>query len=139
MIIDHVALVVPNLEKGIENWSKMFGYEVMTKPIVNTQQKVRVVFLKKEGSICIKLVEPTDDKSPVFNLARRGGGLHHLCFLCDNVESSIKELESQGARILSHPQPGEAFGLETIAFCYCEPGLNAEFIDTTTKAGILIG
>ena len=50
MIIDHIGIVVKDIEKGIEHWGNIFGYSQMTKIVTNTRQKVKVVFLKKENS-----------------------------------------------------------------------------------------
>ena len=47
MYIDHIGIVTKSLEKGIQLWTDMFGYQKITNPVVNTRQKVRVVFLKK--------------------------------------------------------------------------------------------
>ena len=44
----------------------------------------------------------------------------------------------EGLRILSHPQPGEAFDNENIAFVYAKQGLNIELIDTEKRAGLLV-
>jgi methylmalonyl-CoA/ethylmalonyl-CoA epimerase len=95
---------------------------------------VRVAFLKKEGSIDIKLIEPTRASSPAHALALRGGGLHHLCFRCDEVREGLAELAAKGCRVLSEPQPGEAFDNEEIAFVYAGQGLNIELIDTEKRA-----
>jgi methylmalonyl-CoA/ethylmalonyl-CoA epimerase len=134
MVIDHVGVVVKSLEDGIANWSRLFGYEQITEPVLNTLQKVRVVFLEKAQSLPVKLVEPTDPSSPVWTFALKGGGLHHLCFKADNLENEMKRIDEEGARILVHPQPGEAFEMENIAFVYAGQGLNIELIDTEKRA-----
>jgi methylmalonyl-CoA/ethylmalonyl-CoA epimerase len=89
MIIDDVGIVVKSIEKGMDLWTRLFGYQQMTEIVINSRQKVRVLFLKKENSIDIKLIEPTDSSSSVFTLAQRGGGLHHLCFKCDDVNTEL--------------------------------------------------
>jgi len=109
----------------------------MTEPVENARQKVRVVFMHKTGSVIVKLVEPTDETSPVQALARRGGGMHHVCFRCHRVDIEMKRLEAEGARSLALPQPGEAFDGGTIAFLFCENGLNVELIDTDKKSGTI--
>lgn len=134
MLIDHVGIVVKRLEEGIANWSRLFGYLQVTEPVLNTLQKVRVVFLEKEGSLPVKLLEPTDPTSPVWTFALRGGGLHHLCFKAANLENELGHLVREGARVLVHPQPGEAFDMEQIAFVYAGQGLNIELIDTEKRA-----
>jgi len=137
--IDHIGIAVKSLEVGIQHWNKVFGYEQMTEIVTNTRQKVRVVFLTKNNSLTVKLIEPTDNTSPIYAFAQRGGGLHHLCFKCDDVEEKIIELKESGLRVLAEPQPGEAFDNEKIAFIYANHGLNIELIDTDKRAERISG
>jgi methylmalonyl-CoA/ethylmalonyl-CoA epimerase len=134
MIIDHIGIAVRSLVEGIEHWEKVFEYEQLTEVVINTRQKVKVVFLAKKNSLTIKLIEPVDETSPLFEFAKKGGGLHHLCFKCDKMEYTLKQLNTMGLRILVAPQPGEAFENENIAFIYAKQGLNIELIDTDKKA-----
>jgi methylmalonyl-CoA/ethylmalonyl-CoA epimerase len=139
MIVDHVGIVVRSLDAAIELWQAVFGYRQHTRVVTNTRQKVRVVFMAREGSLAVKLVEPTDETSPVHALAQRGGGLHHLCFRCESVDAEVARLQALGLRVLAPPQPGEAFEDEPIAFLYAGDGLSIELIDTLARAGILPG
>jgi methylmalonyl-CoA/ethylmalonyl-CoA epimerase len=134
MNIDHIGIVVKSLEEGIKHWRKIFGYEQITEIIPNTRQKVKVVFLSKENSIPVKLMEPTDLDSPVFMFAKRGGGLHHLCFKCDDVGEEVDRLKSLGLRTLVEPQPGEAVENGNIAFVYAKQGITIELIDSDKLA-----
>jgi len=135
MIIDHIGIVVRSLEEGIQQWETMFGYRKNSDIVLNTRQKVRVVFLAKPESLPVKLVEPADEKSPVYLFARRGGGLHHLCFRCADLKAQIPILESQEAKFLVPPEPGEAFKNNDIAFFLAKNNLNVELIDTIEKQG----
>lgn len=139
MVIDHLGLVVRSIEKGIEHWEKVFGYKQMTEVVLNTRQKVKVVFLEKENSLTVKLIEPSDQTSTIYAFAQKsgGGGLHHLCFKCDELDEEIANLKDKGLRLITSPQPGEAFDNEKIAFIYAQQGLNIELIDTDKKAGII--
>jgi methylmalonyl-CoA/ethylmalonyl-CoA epimerase len=135
MVIDHIGVAVKSLEEGIEHWQTAFGYRQATRIIVNTLQHVRVAFLKKEDSLPVKLIEPTDPSSPVYALAQRGGGLHHLCFKCEKIDEEVSRLSAMGMKVLVKPQPGEAFENEKIAFIFDKQGLNIELIDTDKRAG----
>jgi methylmalonyl-CoA/ethylmalonyl-CoA epimerase len=104
-VIDHIGVVVQRLEDGIAQWMDLFGYSQLTEPVINTRQKVRVVFMTKMDSCLIKLVEPVDER-----------------------------FKDMGLRVLSEPQPGEAFDDQQIAFVYAQQGLNIELIDTEKKA-----
>lgn len=135
MVIDHIGIAVRSLEDGLQQWESLFGYRQNSDIVTNTRQKVRVVFLAKPGSLPVKLIEPADESSPIYAFARRGGGLHHLCFRCGDLKTEIPLLESKDAKFLVPPQPGEAFKNNDIAFFLARNNLNVELIDTEEKQG----
>jgi methylmalonyl-CoA/ethylmalonyl-CoA epimerase len=135
MVIDHIGLVVRSLEEGIQQWETLFGYRKNSEIVVNTRQKVRVVFLSKKGSLPVKLVEAVDPSSPAASFARKGGGLHHLCFRCSDLTTGIDQMRAAGAVLMVAPQPGEAFDDNEIAFLMARNNLNVELIATTQKKG----
>lgn len=137
MIIDHIGIVVKSIEEGIKHWKNVFNYSQMTKIVINSRQRVKVVFMEKEDSILIKLVEPLDEKSPAFSFAKKGGGLHHLGFKCNNIQEQINHMKEMKLRVISPPEPGEAFEDNLIAFMFAKQGLNIELIDTDVKAEII--
>lgn len=137
MNIDHIGIVTKSLEKGIRLWTDVFGYAQKTAPVINTRQKVKIVFLEKSGSIDIKLLEPVGETSLIHRFALKGGGLHHLCFKCDSLDTQLVEFNDAGFRTLAGPEPGEAFENENIAFVYATQGLNVELIDTDRRAKLL--
>ena len=134
MTIDHICIAVRNLDEGISYWSNVFGYKQKTEVVINTLQKVRVVFLSKETSLIVKLIEPLSDNLSLVNFVNRGGGFHHICFRCDSIEDEIKTLKDKGLITLVPPQPGEAFNNHNIAFLLARYGINIELIDTDEKA-----
>jgi methylmalonyl-CoA/ethylmalonyl-CoA epimerase len=135
MVIDHIGVVVPSLKEGIEQWKSLFGYTLNSDIVENSLQRVRVAFLAKPNSLTVKLVEPSSEDSPVTAFARRGGGLHHLCFRCESLDPCVSELKSKGARFIVPAQPGEAFANHPIAFFLAPQNLNVELIDTEEKLG----
>lgn len=137
MNIDHVGIVVRSLKAGVNHWIKVFGYEQFTEEVINTRQKVKVVFMHKEDSLTIKLIAPVGSDSPIYQFAKKGGGLHHLCFKCDEMHEELEKMKELGLRVLAAPQPGEAFENEDIAFVYGQQGLNIELIDTDKRALII--
>jgi len=134
MIIDHICFAVRKLEPAIGQWTGAFDYEQMTEIVTNTRQQVRVVFLSKKDSVTIKLIEPLPENESVMNFVIRGGGFHHLCFKCEDMDQQIAELNAKGLITLVKPQPGEAFDNENIAFLLTRFGINVELIDTDKKA-----
>lgn len=131
MQIDHVGLVVPNIEAGIKHWETVFGYRQATEVVLNTRQKVKVVFMEKADSMQVKLIEPTDPSSPA--AAMKLGGMHHLCFYTDDLDAELERLKGLRCRTIAPPQPGEAFDDERIAFVFAKQGLNIEIIETKKR------
>ncbi|MDT3694850.1 MAG: VOC family protein [Ignavibacterium sp.] len=138
MVIDHIGIVVKSIEKGIKYWEEVFDYKQMTEVVINTRQKVKVAFLCKKDSLLIKLIEPIDQTSSVYNVARKGGGLHHLGFKCKDINQEITRLKSLGMRVITSPQPGEAFENNQIAFLLGNQATNIELFDTDKKARKMI-
>jgi len=137
MQIDHIAVAVRSIDAAAERLSALLGYVRKTTKVTNTRQKVNVVFLSKEASLDIKLIEPSDAESPLWDFVRKGGGLHHLCFKAPDVATACAELAGKGARVIAQPAPGEAFDDHLIAFLYLGLGLNVEVIDTDDRRGSL--
>jgi methylmalonyl-CoA/ethylmalonyl-CoA epimerase len=139
MVIDHIGIVVRSLDEAMQQWETLFGYRKSSEIVLNTRQKVRVVFLAKTESLTIKLIEPSEPDSPIAMFARKGGGLHHLCFRCADLEDQIPLLQENGAMLIVPPQPGEAFNNHDIAFLLARNNLNFELIDTAEKQGWMGG
>ncbi len=137
MQIDHIAVAVRSIDAAAERLSALLGYVRKTTKVTNTRQKVNVVFLSKEASLDIKLIEPSDAESPLWDFVRKGGGLHHLCFKVPDVTAACADLAGKGARVIAQPAPGEAFDDHLIAFLYVGLGLNVEVIDTDDRRGTL--
>lgn len=137
MVLDHICFAVKNLEDGVRYWNNSFGYKQMTGFVVNSLQKVKVVFLSKKGSITVKLIEPAKGNESLQNFVNRGGGFHHICFRCDDIDTGMADLKAKGLLPLVPPQPGEAFNNHDIAFLLGKYGMNIELIDTEEKAEML--
>jgi len=133
MQIDHIGIAVRSVEAAADRLCTLLGYVRDTSAVTNTRQRVRVLFLSKEGSLGIKLIEPSEPESPLWDFVRKGGGLHHLCFKVRDVGAACADLTASGARVIAQPAPGEAFDDNLIAFCYIGLGLNVELVDTDAR------
>lgn len=64
-------------------------------------EKVRVVMVPVENTR-IELLEATSDDSPIANfVAKRGGGLHHICLRVPDLRDAVEKLKSDGVRLVS--------------------------------------
>lgn len=96
--ISHFGHLVNNLDESLEMYQKEFGL----KPIlVIAMGKLNKNAFLPVGDVYIELIQPLDPNGKAAKaLAKRGEGLHHICFLVDNLEESLEEFKAKGARIM---------------------------------------
>jgi len=106
--IHHVGVVVPNLEAGLRFWRDTLGLR-LTKTETIAEQGVRAALLDA-GNSEIELLEPLSPDNGVGKfLARRGGGLHHVCFETGNVAIELEEARAAGIALIDQaPRRGLA-------------------------------
>ena len=98
--INHIAIVVPNLDKAALQWRNRLGASI-SAPKILPEHGVRLVFVKAPNC-AVELLEPYGDKSPIagFLIRNPDGGMHHICYEVDDIESARQTLEAAGARVL---------------------------------------
>ena len=79
------------------------------------------------GESLVELLEPARDDSPIGKfLAKRGPGIHHICFAVDDINTTLSRCRDMGIRLIDE-----------------EPRLGAEgkliaFLHPSSTGGILI-
>jgi methylmalonyl-CoA/ethylmalonyl-CoA epimerase len=116
----HVGIVVASIDAAALSYEKMLDVRVTSGPFVDSLQQVRVVFLAggKQGEAAIELVEPTSATSPVAAFLKRGGGMHHVCYVTKDLDRRLTELRALGALLVRPPVPAVAFQNRCIAWIY---------------------
>ncbi len=106
--IHHIGVVVPDLEQAYRFWRDTLGLE-FTKSATIEEQGVKAALLKV-GDSEIELLEPLSPDNGVGKfLARRGGGLHHLCFETDDVGRELEGARNKGLPLIDQsPRKGLA-------------------------------
>jgi methylmalonyl-CoA/ethylmalonyl-CoA epimerase len=106
--VHHIGLVVRRLEQAYEFWRDTLGLHVHKEATV-VDQGVRAALLPC-GETEIELLEPINENGGVAKfLAKRGEGLHHLCFESDDVAHDLSDAEAKGLPMLDKaPRPGLA-------------------------------
>ena len=106
--IHHVGIVVPDLTKALSFWGDLLGLALVKTAVVQ-DQGVKAALLKA-GDSEIELLEPLVPENGVGRfLARRGGGLHHVCFETENVEGELERARAKGIQVIDQrPRPGLA-------------------------------
>lgn len=106
--IHHVGVVVPNLEQAMGLWRDLLGLR-LTKSQTVQDQGVKAALLQV-GESEIELLEPLSPDNGVGKfLAKRGGGLHHVCFETEDVERELDGAKTKGIQLIDQkPRPGLA-------------------------------
>jgi methylmalonyl-CoA/ethylmalonyl-CoA epimerase len=104
--LDHVAIVVRDLEESIPLWRDALGLELTEVEEVPEQQVRTAIFGHGMGRV--ELICPTTPDSGVAKfLASRGEGLHHVCIEVEDIESAMDSLRKAGAPLIDRePRPG---------------------------------
>ena len=98
--INHVAVVVQDMDKALSFWRDALGIELHEVRDVPAE-KSKVAFLPLHDSE-VELVQPTTDDSGVAKyLAKRGPGMHHICLEVDDIEGMMSLLKSKGVRLIN--------------------------------------
>ena len=108
--IHHVAIVVRSIADSLPRYRTLFGLSPEEEPRMFDAQLVRLCFLPTgpDPAARIELIEPVDDESGVARfLAARGEGVHHVCFLTDDLPASLEALAAAEAELIDRsPRPG---------------------------------
>jgi len=116
--INHVAVVVDDMEKALSFWRDALGMELHELRDVPAE-KSQVAFLPLPGSE-VELVMPTSDDSGIAKyLAKRGAGIHHICLEVDDIEGMMSQLRSKGVRLINE-DPRTAADGKKYAFIHPE-------------------
>lgn len=116
--INHVAIVVDDMEQALSFWRDALGMEVAELRDVPAE-KSQVAFLPLRDSD-VELVRPTSADSGVAKfLAKRGPGLHHVCLEVDDIEGLLAQLHAKNIRLINE-QPRIAADGKRYAFIHPE-------------------
>lgn len=98
--INHVAVVVDDLEKSLAFWRDALGMDLHELRDVPAEQS-QVAFLPLAGSE-VELVKPTTVDSGIAKyLAKRGPGMHHLCLEVDDIFGMLAQLKARSIRLIN--------------------------------------
>lgn len=127
--IEHVAIVVSNLDAAIELYSKTWGLPLVHREIVE-DQGVEEAMLSL-GDSHIQLLCPLSSETTVGRfLAKKGEGLHHIAYEVEDLEGALESLRSQGTTLIDE-EPRRGSRNTRIAFVHPKSnrGLLVELVE----------
>jgi methylmalonyl-CoA/ethylmalonyl-CoA epimerase len=115
----HVCMVVSDLEKAIEDWTKILRVldpQSLEKPIVKYDEYsagadagMKWATFVNEHSTEIQFIQPAPGTPMGNRLDKVGEHVHHLCFSTDDVPAAMEQLKAEGLHL---PGGGETFNDE---------------------------
>ena len=121
--IAHVGIAVPDLESALAFYRDVLGLQPHQPEVVDGATIVTLSF----GEAEVELLAPVEADSPIGRfLARRGPGIHHICYRVPDLDAALEACRKAGYRLVDEvPRKGAA-------------GRRIAFLHPKTTAGILL-
>jgi methylmalonyl-CoA/ethylmalonyl-CoA epimerase len=98
--IDHVAVVVPELDEAIQLYGQCFDWKLSLRER-NEEQGFEVAAFQV-GDASFELLSPTRPDSVIAGfLSRKGPGIHHIGLKVDDISQSVTILKKRGLKFTS--------------------------------------
>lgn len=104
----HVAIAVRNIDEVEKLYETALGLRVEHREVVEDQGVRTSMLVPEKGGTALELLEPLSGESPISKfLDKRGEGIHHICFLVDDIEAALDRLKRDGVKLIDEsPRPG---------------------------------
>ena len=125
MKIDHIGIATRQLEEGLALWRDALGLPVDATEEIS-EQGVRIAMLPI-GDTHVELLEALSPDSSVGKfISKRGPGIHHIAVQVEDINASLADLKSKGARLIDEtPRIGAG-------------GCLIAFVHPSTTSGVLL-
>jgi methylmalonyl-CoA epimerase len=96
--IDHIAVVVKDIQKAAKTYTDMFGFKEVERMAGPSGEFTSVMMAC--GDIRLELFQPLKEGNSFARfLEEKGGGLHHVSFVTDDIVKELKNLKAQGRKL----------------------------------------
>src|SRR6476659_8224083 len=112
--IAHVGIAVRGLAEGVSFYRDILG---MPEVPLSDSDGARIVGLAAGPSL-VELLEAESPDSPIAKfVAKRGPGIHHVCFAVDDLDGTLDRCRAHGIRLIDE-QPRVGAEGKRIAFLH---------------------
>jgi methylmalonyl-CoA/ethylmalonyl-CoA epimerase len=121
--IAHIGIAVSALDEILPFYRDVLG---MPEVPLDDADGARIAGLQA-GESLVELLEPAQPDSPIGKfVAKRGAGIHHVCFAVDDLEGALARCRSAGIRLIDEvPRLGAE-------------GKRIAFLHPSATAGVLV-
>lgn len=119
----HIGIAVRALDDSLPFYRDVLGLPVVP---LDDADGARIAGLASGDSL-VELLEPAAEDSPIGKfIARRGPGIHHLCFAVDDLDAALDQCRHHGIRLIDEvPRIGAE-------------GKRIAFLHPSSTSGVLI-
>jgi len=112
--VAHIGIAVNSLAEALPFYRDVLG---LTPGRPETADGASIVSLHF-GDVDVELLEPIDPAGPVAKfLARRGPGIHHVCYRVPDLDAALARCRAAGYRLIDE-NPRRGFSGRRIAFLH---------------------
>jgi methylmalonyl-CoA/ethylmalonyl-CoA epimerase len=121
--IAHIGIAVRELDALIPFYRDVLGMDLVA---LDDSDGARITGLAA-GEALVELLEPIADDSPIGKfIAKRGPGIHHVCFVVDDLPAALDRCRAAGIRLIDEePRVGAE-------------GKHIAFLHPSSTGGVLI-
>ncbi|OLC67963.1 MAG: methylmalonyl-CoA epimerase [Gemmatimonadetes bacterium 13_1_40CM_4_69_8] len=121
--VAHVGIAVPSIAHALAFYRDILGLEPGQPESADGATIVGLTL----GDVQVEFLEPRDPESPVAKfLARRGPGIHHICYRVPDLDRTLERCRAAGYRLIDElPRRGAS-------------GRRVAFLHPKATAGILL-
>ena len=112
--IAHVGIAVPDIDAALAFYRDILGLAPHPPEVVDGAKIVALRF----GASEIELLAPLAPESPIAKfLAKRGPGIHHICYRVPSLDTALAACRAAGYRLIDE-LPRRGAGGRRIAFVH---------------------
>ena len=102
--VAHIGVAVAKLEEALRFYRDVLGLQPSPPVTSDGAEIVSVRF----GEVAVELMEPKTPDGPVAKfIAKRGTGIHHICYRVPDLERALEECHKQGYQLVDEvPRQG---------------------------------
>lgn len=121
--IAHIGIAVRGLDESVSFYRDVLGLGTVQ---LDDSDGAKIVGLAAGPSL-IELLEAEEPGSPIAKfVAKRGPGIHHVCFAVDDLDATLDRCRAHGIRLIDeHPRTGAE-------------GKRVAFLHPSSTSGVLV-
>lgn len=114
--IAHVGIAVQDIARTLPFYTEVLG---MTQVPLSDSDGAQIAAVES-GESLVEFLEPVGPETPVGKfIARRGPGIHHICFAVDDLADTIERCRRAGVRLIDEKP---RMGAEGKLIAFLHPG-----------------